>query len=206
MSATLRQRHAERTRLQVLDAAVHLFMSQGFDETTVEEIAAAVGISPRTFYRYFPSKESVLYHGVEARVAEIRQLIEARPADESPLEAVAAALCHVADTLADDPSRRALARRLIRQRPPSSRTHPRNTVWEQTERDVLAILAERTGLAPDDVGLRATLAAVGACFDVALDAWAASDDDSPAGPVLATALAAIGVRPPGAADPGRAGR
>ncbi|MBD0862789.1 TetR family transcriptional regulator [Gordonia sp. zg691] len=56
-SGDLRARRRDATRLEIHEAAVDLFERNGFDETTVDEIAAAAGVSPRTFFRYFPTKE-----------------------------------------------------------------------------------------------------------------------------------------------------
>ena len=53
----LRARRRDATRLEIHEAAVQLFERNGFDETTVDEIATAAGVSPRTFFRYFPTKE-----------------------------------------------------------------------------------------------------------------------------------------------------
>src|SRR4051812_44741480 len=52
--------------------ALDLFSEQGFDDTTVEQIAAAAGVSSRTFFRYFESKASVLWHDFDHEVAELR--------------------------------------------------------------------------------------------------------------------------------------
>jgi AcrR family transcriptional regulator len=56
----LRQRTRDAVREQIADVALVMFDEQGFDETTVDQIAAAVGISSRSFFRYFPSKEDVV--------------------------------------------------------------------------------------------------------------------------------------------------
>jgi AcrR family transcriptional regulator len=56
----LRQRTRDAVREQIAEAALVMFDEQGFDETTVDQIAAAVGISSRSFFRYFPSKEDVV--------------------------------------------------------------------------------------------------------------------------------------------------
>jgi AcrR family transcriptional regulator len=53
---------AARTREALTDAALELFARDGFDATTTEAISARAGLSPRTFFRYFPTKESVVFH------------------------------------------------------------------------------------------------------------------------------------------------
>jgi AcrR family transcriptional regulator len=58
-----RDQHAARTRDALFEAAMDLFSAHGYDETTTDEIAEAAGVSPRTFFRYFPTKESVLFSG-----------------------------------------------------------------------------------------------------------------------------------------------
>jgi AcrR family transcriptional regulator len=58
-----RDEHADRTRAALLDAALNLFSAKGYDQTTTEEIAEAADVSARTFFRYFPTKESVLFTG-----------------------------------------------------------------------------------------------------------------------------------------------
>ena len=56
----LRERKKQRTRAMLVDAAVTLCIENGYDNTTVEQIAAAADVSPRTFSRYFPTKDSVM--------------------------------------------------------------------------------------------------------------------------------------------------
>ena len=53
---------AARTRESLIDAALELFARDGFDATTAEAISTSAGLSPRTFFRYFPTKESVVFH------------------------------------------------------------------------------------------------------------------------------------------------
>lgn len=85
---TLRERKKERTRQALADAALKLFMKRGFDATTVEEIAEAADVSRRTFFRYFPSKEAVVFPDREHRLEKLRALLAESPRGETGLEAV----------------------------------------------------------------------------------------------------------------------
>jgi AcrR family transcriptional regulator len=58
-----RDEYAHRTRGALLDSALNLFSVKGYDQTTTDEIAETAGVSARTFFRYFPTKESVLFAG-----------------------------------------------------------------------------------------------------------------------------------------------
>ena len=86
--AGLRERKKQRTRDALIHAALALFTSRGYEETTVDEIVDAVEVSQRTFFRYFANKEEVAFavqDMVESRfLAELRQ----RPATEAPFEAM----------------------------------------------------------------------------------------------------------------------
>src|SRR2546425_227876 len=64
----LRERHMDRTRAAIVDAALALFSEQGFTETTVDAIAERADVGRRTFFRYFPAKESVLFHDIDAQI------------------------------------------------------------------------------------------------------------------------------------------
>jgi Transcriptional regulator len=89
--AGLRQRKKQQTREALIDAALDLFLLQGYEHTTVDQIAAAAEVSPRTFFRYFGSKEELLSHYMStAEDALIRALAE-RPAEEPPFTAAAEA-------------------------------------------------------------------------------------------------------------------
>src|SRR5215468_4549892 len=79
-SFDLRERRRSRMRLMIQAEAFRLFAEKGYAETTVEEIADAAAISPRTFFRYFPAKEDVVMWDEYDPLA--LDLIAARPEDE----------------------------------------------------------------------------------------------------------------------------
>ncbi|HWW70875.1 MAG TPA: TetR/AcrR family transcriptional regulator [Duganella sp.] len=80
---SLREKKKDKTRLQLLEAALELIGRQGFAETTINQIAAAVDVSPRTLLRYFPSKEDVIVSWVQDGMAIFLSTLASRPADES---------------------------------------------------------------------------------------------------------------------------
>lgn len=79
---SLRERKKNKTRLQLLEAALALIGTQGFEETTINQIAAAVEVSPRTLLRYFPTKEDVIVSWVEDGMAVFFDALTLRPAHE----------------------------------------------------------------------------------------------------------------------------
>src|SRR5260221_13875291 len=93
---SLRERHAERTRDAIVAAAYELFAAKGYAETTIDEIAERADVAPRTFFRYFPAKEAVLFQGADDQVDEAVAKLRARPADETPYESLVAVLRSIA--------------------------------------------------------------------------------------------------------------
>lgn len=92
---TLRQRTRERTAAEIETAAFGLFAERGFAAVTVEQIAAAAGVSPRTFFRYFPAKEAVVFGDHAATVARFRAALRAADPTQPPLDRVRRAVVAV---------------------------------------------------------------------------------------------------------------
>lgn len=185
---SLRQRHVEDNRRRIREAALELFAAQGFDGTTVEAIATRADVSPRTFFRYFPTKEAVLFDDVEARLGDLARLVAERAAEESAFEALVGALHQAMDELVSEPAFRKALRSLAAELP--SLRSQRAAMADAIERDLLVALAPRARTSPDDLGLRALVAAVGACVDVAMRVWIEHGADAPLGPYLTDALGA----------------
>jgi AcrR family transcriptional regulator len=92
LALQLREKRWEMMVLTLEDIALRLFEEHGFGEVTIDEIASEAQISPRTFYRYFPSKEDVLQVRIDRRSEALRTALIARPADESPVQSFGLAL------------------------------------------------------------------------------------------------------------------
>ncbi|MFC1414737.1 TetR/AcrR family transcriptional regulator [Streptacidiphilus sp. N1-12] len=87
-----REQNKQRTRRALEDAAARLFAEQGFAATTVRDIATAAGVGERTFFRYFPSKEDLVFQQVRDLVPGLMQGVRERPPGESPLAALRGAM------------------------------------------------------------------------------------------------------------------
>ena len=100
----LRERKKLAVRAALIDAAFELFEANGVDGTSVEQIAERVDVSPRTFHRYFPSKDDVLFVDVSRRLTRLDEVLRSRPHDEpllATLEAAAVALVELAPDAAE---------------------------------------------------------------------------------------------------------
>ena len=169
--AGLRERKKQRTRELIQREAIRLFEEQGYETTTVEQIAAAAEISPSTFFNYFPTKEDVVLLDTYDPVVESE--VRARPADESVADSLVAALSgRLAGRLNRD---RELiwARTRIMLEVPSIRAR----MWDEIQRSeefICGVLAERTGRRPDDFEVRVTAGTLMGALMTAIREWAAS--------------------------------
>ena len=90
--ATERPGKSERTRQALRDAALRHFVAHGVDGTSVPAVAAEVGVTERTFYRHFATKDEVLFGDLVTRLAWFQRALRARPADEDLIRSVIASL------------------------------------------------------------------------------------------------------------------
>lgn len=103
-ATTLRDRKKLATRRALQWAALDLIAERGYAHVTVEEIAAAAGVSTRTFFNYFPSKEAAVVGEDPELFDQVRASLLARPPGETAFEAVRAVLCQQAARVAADAS------------------------------------------------------------------------------------------------------
>lgn len=83
----LRERKKQQVRAALHRSALNLFATKGFAETSIDDIATAADVSRSTFFRYFPSKESVVFDGYEEAGEQFAGFLRNRPLDESPIDA-----------------------------------------------------------------------------------------------------------------------
>ena len=88
MAEGLRERKKQRTREQIIDAAMGLFAERGYQATTIADIATAADVAPRTFFSYFPSKEAVVFHTVDRDLDGLASALRDRLPDETAFDAL----------------------------------------------------------------------------------------------------------------------
>ncbi len=166
----LRERKKAKTKAAIQQHALRLFGEQGYQATTIEQIAEAVEISPSTFFRYFPTKEDVVLYDVldPPVIAAFR----AQPAKLSPIQALRGAMWAVlAELPAEELALQRERDRLIRSVP---ELRVRMLGEFARNLDLLAeVVAERVGRRADELAVR-TLA--GAVIGVGIAAWYTAGD------------------------------
>jgi AcrR family transcriptional regulator len=143
---TLQERKQELVRAELAGAAWKLFGQNGYEATTVTEIAAAAGVSRRTFFRYYSSKEDVLVEATDELAEAMLASMAERPLAEPPLVAIERALIPVIESRLADTERVRTVIRLLRQ----SRTLRRAMLERHAmmEERLAIQLAERLGADP----------------------------------------------------------
>ena len=188
--ANRREQRKQQTRRTIQEHALRLFLADGYDETTVEQIAQAAGVSHMTFFRHFPTKESVVVDDDYDPL--IAQLIRNRPAGEPALTAIHRALV---GALRDMPAAEHDALR-VRTRLMVQTPALRARLWENqfsTQELFAAALAARTGDQAVDPGLRLRVLAgtALAALTTALTAWVTAPEHVTLPDLIDEAFAAL---------------
>lgn len=145
----LREQKAERTRAAILEAALTLYDRNGFDQTTMEQVAEAAQIGIATLYRYFPTKDLLLIDPIVRSVGGVSASLERRPADE-PLDLALGHALHEYLTAADERGEWLQRLRAHLDRAPG----PRARLWDlwHQERTLLEnTIAVRAGADPGEL-------------------------------------------------------
>lgn len=177
----LRARKKQRTRDALVRVALELFTTRGYERTTVDDIAAAVEVSQRTFFRYFTSKEEAAFAVQEITEAHFVAALRRRPAHEGPFEAMRNAVLASWDTIGEaveeivplDLHMRSF--RMIESTPALLAAHMRRSI--DMEEALSRLIAEREGLDVDeDPRPRIAVAAFGGVMRVTARLWGQGAD------------------------------
>lgn len=166
-----RQAHKLRTERALQQAALALFAGKGYDETTTDEIAEQAGVSPRTFFRYFPTKESVLFAGSYGWYQTFTEHYLAQPSSSSDVQAIHQTLVDLAPELAKRRKSLGLYERAV-----ASSATLRGGVQDHVQQDIATLaeaIAQRRGLAEPDEGCTLLAAIVLVTYRRAVLRWLA---------------------------------
>jgi AcrR family transcriptional regulator len=174
-STSLRERTRRAVAAEVTAAAIDLFAAQGFEATTVDQIAAAAGLSRRSFFRYFSTKEEVILQSLDATGLKLAQALAQRPAGEEPWTALRRSFDILVEALDADPDRLAVVLHMMLASPDLHGAHlAKQAKWQRLLADALI---SRTHLDVEraDTATRLRAASVAgsalACLEAAQIAW-----------------------------------
>jgi AcrR family transcriptional regulator len=179
----LRERRRRQTSADIRDAAVRLALERGFDKVTIEEICVEAGISTRTFFNYFPNKESAIAYGPSDLAAELAaDFVAAGPATYSVVlaELITLAAHHLRDT---PPMREQAAGMLELAKTTPAVLAAFLAELERFQNQLTDIVARRQAMRPDDE-IPALIAALAlTAVRSGIERWAHADpqdsDDTP---------------------------
>jgi AcrR family transcriptional regulator len=167
----LRERKKARTRAAIREHALRLFREQGYDATTVEQIAEAAEVSPSTFFRYFPTKEDVvLQDDMELMWAEA---VRAQPPSLGAVAALRASMKDVLAGLTPEQMEQMILGAELMMQVPAIRARSLDE-FARTVGIIAILIGEREGRDPGDFAVQ-TLA--GAVIGVALSTWFSTSGD-----------------------------
>ncbi len=167
----LRHRNRIRTQREIAEAALHLFETQGYAETTCEDIANAADVSVRTFFRYFATKPDVLFAGRSDETGPLAAISEVhdRPTDEPLIDVVRHALAHPVTALE---AQRELVERQFRVLMATAELQDlRRQSFHRFEEPFAQALARRQGRDDDDIAPRLLAAAATSVLRIAIERW-----------------------------------
>jgi AcrR family transcriptional regulator len=180
---SLRERKKAATRQRIQDEAMRLFLEQGYDATTVEQIAAAADVSHMTFFRHFPAKEDVVV--TDDYDPLLAELIRARPPEEPPVERVRATILAGLGAVYAQDRETILARARLIQSTPALRAR-----LVDNRRATEALLAAGLG-DPEAFETQVLAAACAAALVAAVEEWAAHPDRAELPDVVDRAFTAL---------------
>jgi AcrR family transcriptional regulator len=167
---SLRERKKRLTRERLVREGLRLFVERGYDETSVDEIAEAADVSPRTFFRYFPTKADVVFADLPARRAAVRAALDRD--ETTPIhERIRDVLIDSIDLLGEDRGLLAARTKLVTQTPPLQTRMLE--LFASAESMVSAAYAQQLGVSPSSLTPRLAAAITVGSGRSAMLAWSA---------------------------------
>lgn len=174
ISESLWERSRQAAYAEVTAVAMRLFLEQGFEQTTVDQIVAAAGISRRSFFRYFGTKEDIVLGDLAAQGALVQAALDAVPLDVEPWEALRAAMNSV-DALEVEPGVTLKISKMMYETPSlRARSIEKHLHWQSL---LVPNIRVRLGIdnGVQSLAADAIVASAIACLDVAGELWTRSD-------------------------------
>lgn len=183
----LREQHKAATRSELARFGVQLFLQQGFANTTIDQIVEPLGIAKRTFFRYFNTKEDLVFAWHEEKTPALVSELNSRPKQETPFKAVCETLCSMLKTYDAHPDLALAMMRLLKETPALvGRESEKRMIWEQA---LAAALIEREGeQAMSPLEARIVVGKVMTAWTAALDEWYAGGGKAKLRPIVEKAL------------------
>ena len=187
----LRERTRNAVRAQLAEAALQLFVEQGFEATTVEQIAAVTGLSRRSFHRYFASKEDVLGQWFAEMGQQLAAALAARPPQESPWFALRRTFDDLVEGLSSRPEALLITRMMLNT-PALHASHlQKHTHWQTLLTEVLQCRLTAGSTTPVRIAAAALTGAALASLDSAQSEWAREDNQRPLSELVDQAMNAV---------------
>ncbi|WP_067650534.1 TetR/AcrR family transcriptional regulator [Nocardia harenae] len=188
----LRERARRAVQREIVGVAIELFLSQGYDGTTIEQIATAAGLSYRSFFRYFAGKDDLLVQATAATGEEIAATLRARPGAEAPWEALRHAFAPLVAQTARDEQARAMTRLMMNSPSLQASHQAKQASWRQAMAEALdARLGDIADRGERAMVADALAGAALACLHSAQLRWLDGDGERSLSELLDTAMGAV---------------
>ena len=186
----LREQFKTTTRQELTRVGLQLFLQQGFANTTIDQIVEPLGISKRTFFRYFATKEDLVFEWQTEMAPALIDELNSRSKDEAPFKAVSETLFALASRINTNPALAFALMRLLKETPSlAGRDMERRMVWEQA---LTAALIEREGrkIMPR-LKARIIVGMAMTAWTAALDEWYAGGGKAELRPIMEKAFSLV---------------
>ncbi len=188
--ANLREQLKTTTRQELTRIGLALFLQQGFANTTIDQIVAPVGLSKRTFFRYFDTKEDLVFEWQTQMAPALVLELNSRPNEEAPFKAVSETLFSLLTRVNENPELAFALTRLLKETPSLARTDmEKRMVWEEVL--TAALIVRVRSKAMTRLKARIIVGMAMTAWTAALDEWYASGGKAKLRPIMGKAFALV---------------